>query len=118
MRSWLAGEDEVAAGILDRGNVRLAGKQVVTEIDRLQVSEGGAVAGQPALGGVALAVLLLRPVLRRDEFRQQRQDLLVGGSDHAGSEDGVEVFGQAICAPPPQTLLALVLERAEVLCAI
>ena len=39
MRSWLAGEDEVAAGILDGGDDRLAGKQIVAEIDRPEVSD-------------------------------------------------------------------------------
>jgi hypothetical protein len=67
MRSWLAGEawaatrTKVAAAILDGGNDRLAGKQIVPEIDRPEVSEAGAVPGQPALGGIALAILLLRP---------------------------------------------------------
>ena len=42
MRRWLAGEDEVAAGIFDRGDDRLAGKQIVTEIDRPEVSDRGA----------------------------------------------------------------------------
>jgi hypothetical protein len=67
VRRWLAGEDEVAAGILDGGNDRLAGKQIVTEIDRPEVREAGAVTGQPSFRGIALAILLLRPVLRRDK---------------------------------------------------
>ena len=40
---------------------------------------------QPALGGVAFAVLLLRSVLGRDELRRQRQDLLVAGRDDGGA---------------------------------
>jgi len=64
MRRWLAGEDEVAAGIVDRGGDRLAGKQIVPEIDRPKVSEAGTMPGQPALGGIAFAILLLRPVPR------------------------------------------------------
>ena len=71
--------------------------------------------GQPAFRGVALAVLLLRPVLRRDEFRRQRQDLLVARCDHAGAQEGVEVFRAAIGAPPCRALLAFDLARAEVL---
>ena len=113
MRSWLAGEDEVAAGILDGGNDRLAGKQIVAEIDRPEVSEVGAVPGQPPFRGIALAVLLLRPILRRDKFRRQGQDLLVARCDHAGTQEGVEVFGAAIGAPPCRTLLALILREQK-----
>ena len=54
VRRWLAGEDEVAAGILDGGNDRLAGKQIVTEIDRPEVREAGAVTGQPPFRGVGM----------------------------------------------------------------
>src|ERR1700722_5172479 len=115
MRSWLAGEDEVAAGILDGGNVRLAGKQIVTEIDRPKAGEGGAVPSQPALGGIAFAILLLRPVLRRDKFRRQGQDLLVARCDHAGTQESVEVFGAAIGTPPRRALFAFDLTRTEML---
>src|SRR5471030_2720592 len=103
MRRWLAGEDEVAAGIVDRGGDRLAGKQIVPEIDRPQVSEAGTMPGQPALGGIAFAILLLRSVLRRDKFRRQGQDLLMAGCDHAGTEEGVEGFRAAIGASARRT---------------
>ena len=115
MRRRLAGEDEVAAGIIDLGDDRLAGKQIVTEIDRPEVGEAGAVPGQPALRGIALAILLLRPVLRCDELRRQRQDLPVAGCHQAGTQEGVEVFGAAIGTPPRRTLFALDLARAEML---
>jgi hypothetical protein len=115
MRRWLAGEDEVAAGMVDGGDDGLAGKQIVTEIDRPKVSNRGGVPAQPALGGIAFAILLLRPVLRRDELWRQRQDLLVAGGDQAGAEEGVEVFRAAIGTPPRRTLLAFDLARAEVL---
>jgi hypothetical protein len=75
VRRRLAGEDEAAACIEDRGNDRLAGKQIVTEKDRPEVSEAGAVPGQRALRGVAFAIRPLRAILRRDEFWRQRQDL-------------------------------------------
>ena len=81
MGSRLAGEDEVAAGIMDSADDRLAGKQIVPEIDRPKMRDGGTVLGQPALGGIAFAVLLLCPVLRRNELRRQWQDLLVAGCD-------------------------------------
>jgi hypothetical protein len=64
MRRRLAGEDKIAAGIVDGGGDRLAGEQIVPEIDRPQVSEAGTMPGQPALRGVAFAILLLRSVPR------------------------------------------------------
>src|SRR5664279_928555 len=74
-----------------------------------------AVFGQPALGGVAFAILLLRPVLRRNEFRRQWQDLLVAGCDNASTEEGVEVFRAAIRAPPCRALRTFDLARAVML---
>ena len=71
--------------------------------------------GQPALRGVAFAVLLLRPVLRRNEFGGQWQHLLVAWRDYAGTEEGVEVFRAAIRTPPRRALAAVDLARAEVL---
>jgi len=58
VRGWLADEQEVAAGCLDSPANRLAGKQVVAEIDRPQLGERLAVSLQPAPGGAAFAVLL------------------------------------------------------------
>ena len=75
-------------------------------------------AGQPALGGGPLAVLLLRPVLGRDELGRQRQDLGVAGRDHAGTEKGVEIFRAAVRAPARRALRAADLARAEVLGAV
>jgi hypothetical protein len=46
-----------------------------------------------------LAILLLGPVLWRDELWRQWQDLLMAVCDHAGGEEGVEVFDAAIRAP-------------------
>jgi hypothetical protein len=115
MRRRLAGENEVATGIVDGGDDRLTGKQIVTEIDRPKVRDCGTVLGQPALSGVAFAILLLRPVLWRNEFGRQRQDLLVTWGDYAGTKEGVEVFGAAIGAPPRRALRAFDLSRAVVL---
>ena len=64
MRRRLADEDEVAAGVQHRLAERLAGEQIVAEIDRVKRGVALAVRGQPALRGLVLAILLLRPVLR------------------------------------------------------
>ena len=118
MRGRLAGEDEVAAGVLDRGGDRLAGEQVVTEINRPEMGNCATMPDQPALGGIALAILLLRPVLRGDELRRQRQDLRVARCDHAGTQKGMEAFHTAIGTVPRRALRAFDLARAEVLAAI
>lgn len=52
MRRWFAGENEAAAGISDGRDDPLAGKQIVTEIDRPKRSDRGAIPGQPAFRGV------------------------------------------------------------------
>jgi hypothetical protein len=115
MRRGLAGEDEVAAGVVGGRNDRLAGEQIITEKDRPKMNGRGAVPGQPALRGVAFAVLLLCPVLRRDKLGRQRQDLLVAGRDQAGTEDGVEVCRAAVGPPPHRALATFDLARAVVL---
>ena len=111
----LAGQDEAGAALLDGLGDRLAGEQVVAEIDRLVACQGGAMLGQPALGSVALAILLFRAVLRGDELGRQRQHLLVAGCHQAGAEKGVEELGAAIGATPRGALRAMDLARAEVL---
>src|SRR5271168_1737063 len=98
MRRWLAGEDEISADLLDGGSDRLAGEQIVAQIDRAQMRDRRTVPRQPALRGVALAILLFRSVLRRDELGRQRQDLLVARCHDAGAEESMEVFRAAICS--------------------
>jgi hypothetical protein len=54
------------------------------------------VGGQPALGGVDLAILLGLPVLRRDELRAQRHDLRMAGTDDDRRDGAVEMRGLAV----------------------
>jgi len=75
-------------------------------------------AGEPTLGGAALAVLLLGAVLRGDEFRRQRQHLMVAGSDDGGAQEGMEAFHPAIGAAAGRAIRALDFARAEILGAI
>jgi len=63
VRRRLGGEQEVAACCSDGLGDRLAGEQVAAEVDGPQVLQALPMCGQPALGGVALAVLLLGAVL-------------------------------------------------------
>ena len=118
MRGWLAGEDEVAAGVLDGGGDRLTGKQVVPEIDRPEMADRGTVPGQPSLGGIALAILLLRAILRGNELRRQGQDLRVARCHHTGAEEGVKALHTTIGPAPRRALRTVDLARAEVLAAV
>ena len=72
MRCGLAGEQEVPALLKHRLAHRLAGMEIVAEVDRVQSFVAGAVPLEPAPHGAALAVLLVVTVLRHDEFRLQR----------------------------------------------
>jgi hypothetical protein len=45
MRRRLAGEDKVAAGVVDGADDRLAGKQIIPEIDRPKMRDGGTMLG-------------------------------------------------------------------------
>jgi hypothetical protein len=84
MRRRLAGEDEIAAGLVNGGDDRQAKQTSPRKTGRGGERDG--VSGEPAPGGVTFAILLLCPVLRRDEFRWQRRHLLVAGCDQAGAE--------------------------------
>ena len=80
MRRWLADEDEMAADVQHRLAERLAGEQVVAEIDRIKRGVAPSMRGQPALGGGGLAILLLCPVLRGDECRLSGMTLSCPGA--------------------------------------
>ena len=99
VRGGFASEDEMAPGGLNIRRNRLAGEQIVAEKHRAQMSQRGAMPGEPALGRVALAVLLLRAGLRHDELWRQRQDMLVPRRHNAGAEEGMEIFSAAVGAP-------------------
>ena len=118
VRRRLGGEQEVAACCPDGLGDRLAGEQVVTEINRPQVLQAPAVGGQPALGGVALAVLLLGPVLGGDELRHQRQRHGVAGRDDRSGEHGMVALDPTVGAMTRQALRAAELLRAEVFRAV
>lgn len=92
----LAGENEVPAAVeggLADGLVR---EQIVAKIDRLEMGVLGAMRGQPAPSGSAFAILLLRAVLRDDEFRFQRHDLIMSRCDKARRQHGVVVLDLAV----------------------
>src|SRR3954468_23671387 len=118
VRVRLAGQDEAAAALPDGLDDRLAGVELVAQVDRPEAGDAGAMAGQPALGGGALAILLASAVLGRDELRRQRQDLGMAGGDHTGAQEGVETLHAAIRAPACRALWAADLARTVVLGAV
>ena len=74
--------------------------------------------GEPALDGVALAVLFLGAVLGSDHLGRQGQNLGVAGRHEAGAEKGMEELCGAIRAATFGALRAMDLARAVVLGAI
>jgi hypothetical protein len=90
----------MAAGVLDGGNDRLAGKQVVAKIDRSKMADRGAVPGQPGLRRVAFTVLLLGSIPWNDEFRPHEQNLFVTWSDQGSSQEREEIFRAAVRTAP------------------
>ena len=103
MITGLADEKEVRPEVEDQSAQGLAAVQVVAEEDRPVGAQLVAVGGQPALGGVALAVLLAlllgqtrlvrgRVLLGLDELRHERQDAVVAVGDDRRREHRMEVL--------------------------
>jgi len=69
--------------LLDGFGDGLAGEQIVAEKDRPERLHRRAVTDKPTFRRVALTVLFLRAMLRGDEFRRKRPDLLVAGCHDA-----------------------------------
>ena len=96
----------------------LAGVRVVAEVHRPQGGATRAVARQPALDGLAFAVLLGGAVPGRHELRGQRQRLRPARRHDGGGEHLVEVLGAAVGALAGRAVVAVDLARAEELGAV
>ncbi len=107
VRRGLGRQEEVPAGRGDRFRNRLAGEQVVAEVDGPQVRQALCVDGQPALGGVAFAVLFLRAILGRDKLRHQRHRHGVAGSHHRAGQHGMVVLRYYVAVATGETGLVL-----------
>ncbi len=114
----LADKDEVAARSLHGGADRLAGEQIIAEIDRPQATDGRAVGDQPTLGRGMLAVLLVGTVLRDDKLRRQGQNAGMTGRHQSGTEKAVEILHLAIRPAAMRALRTMQLARAEMLGAV
>ena len=118
MAGRLGGEQEVAAGVEHGPADGLAGVQVVAEVHRAQRGAAAAVGLQPALGGLALAVLLVGAVPGGRELRRQRQRLRPARRHDVGGEHPVEVLGAAVAALVCRAVVAADVARAEELRAV
>ena len=76
------------------------------------------VCAQPAFGPVALAILLLGSILRRDELGHQRQHHVVAGSNDHRRQHGVIMLRLAVRALARQALRAAQFLRTEILGSI
>src|SRR5262249_7900984 len=114
VRSFLAGEDEIIAGLRQHSNDWLTGEQIIAEIDRVQREEPFAVPGMPTFDGGAFAILLFRPVLRRDELGKQRHDFGVTRGDRRRRQHGVIALNLTVGALAPEAMRAAELLRAEI----
>lgn len=92
----LGREQEIGAARQHSFAARLAGEEIVAEIDGTQLPHTLAMRGEPALGGVALAVLLLGAVRLGDELGHQQHDHIVLGRDDRRRQHRVIKLGPAV----------------------
>ena len=97
---------------------RLATEQCVAQIDRAQVLDSLAMRAQAAFGCVALAILFLGSILRRDELGHQRQHRVLARGDDHGRQHGVIMLCLPVGSLARKTLRATQLLRTEILRAI
>jgi hypothetical protein len=94
------------------------GKQIVAEVNRVEVGILVAMRGQPTMRRPVFAILLLRPILGRDESRFQRYDMIVSGRDQGRPQHDVEVLRLAAVSKPFRASRTMQLVGAKVLGAI
>jgi hypothetical protein len=76
----------------------------LAEVNRPQFLQALGVSGQPALGGIALTVLLLGAILGRDELRHQRQGHRMAWCHDRCGQHGMVILDLAVGAPTRQAL--------------
>ena len=94
----LADEQKVATARPNGLAERLAGKQIIAKIHRLELRIPCAMRRQPAPCSAAFAVLFVVSVLGDDELRRQRHGTVIARSDQRGGEHGVEILDPALAA--------------------
>src|SRR5271166_1147701 len=85
--SWGAMNSGISGTTLEWPSATTVAEQIVAQKHGAQRREACAMLAEPAIGGVAFAVLLLGAVLGRDEFRHQRHDLGMAERHHRRRTD-------------------------------
>src|SRR5208282_516222 len=93
----------------------MTGEEIVAQKDRAQRGKPRAMLAEPALGGVAFAVLFLGAVLRRDELGGQRHDLGMARRHHRRRQQTVIALDFSVGALARQTMWTAEFLRAEIL---
>src|SRR5712671_2838369 len=114
----LAHEQEMSAHRPNRLADRLAGVEVVAQIDRIEPDVAWAMGGKPASRRHALAVLLVVPVLRHNEFRLQRHNPVMARRHQRCGHQRMEIFSRAAAALARRAVRATQLRRAEIFRAV
>src|SRR5450755_420496 len=97
---------------------RLAGVEVVAEIDGIEPCVARAMGGEPASRRHALAVLLVVPILRHDELGLQRHHPAVARRHQRRGHQRMEIFGRAAAALARRAARTMQLYRAVIFRAV
>src|SRR5258708_20374069 len=110
----LADEQEMPARCPHRLADRLAGVEVVAEIDGIEPCVAWAMGGEPASRRHALAILLVVPVLRNDELWLQRNDPAMARRDQRRRHPPMHIFRPVAAALAPRAPPTAHLRRAAI----
>src|SRR5258708_4811523 len=114
----LADEQEMPARCPHRLADRLAGVEVVAQIDGMEPCVAWAMGGEPASRRHALAILLVVPVLRNDELWLQRNDPAMARRHQRRGHQRMEIFGRAAAALARRAARTMQLRRAVIFRAV
>src|SRR5258708_4964123 len=114
----LADEQEMPAHRPNRLADRLAGVEVVAQIDGMEPCVGRAVGGEPTSRRHALAVLLVVPVLRHNDLWLQRNDPAMARRPRRRGPQRMEIFGGAAAAFARRAARTMQLRRAVIFRAV
>ena len=115
MRVGFDVEDKLPAVARDLAHVRRIGVERILHQQQVQFVIAFVQSGAQAFGGIALAIVLFRPIGFQDRLEVKREDFLVSRVDEYGTQAGVEVFGRAIAQLPLTAVLTVDFARGKML---